>query len=222
MGNVALLQTLPLFAGVPEEQLAALAARARVRSYAAGELIVGQDESPRGFYVVVSGRVKLFKVSAEGREQTVYAFGPGEPFCLCSVFEGEKFPANAAALEDSRVLVAPPDVFESVARAEPSLLFNILLVLSRRLKDAMTLVESLSLKEVPQRVAAYLLQAPQEDGRVDLPVTHRELAKIVGTTPESLSRSLRRMAEAGLVSVEGRRVTLLDRAGLERCSEEGL
>lgn len=221
MGNAVLLKTLPLFAGVPEDQLAALADAARVRSYAAGELIVGEDENPRGFFVVVSGRVKLFKLSPEGREQTVYAFGPGEPFCLCSVFEGERFPANAAALEPSRVLVAPPDVFEAVARAEPSLLFNILLVLSRRLKEAMTLVESLSLKEVPQRVAAYLLQAPAEGGVVDLPVTHRELAKIVGTTPESLSRSLKRMAGRGLVSVAGRRIAILDREGLAACSEEG-
>lgn len=217
-----MLRTLPLFAGVPEEQLAALADAARVRAYAAGEFIVGEDEEPRGFFVVVAGRVKLFKMSPEGREQTVYAFGAGEPFCLCSVFEGERFPANAAALEPSRVLVVPPEAFERVARAEPSLLFNILLVLSRRLKEAMSLVESLSLKEVPQRVAAYLLQAPRGGGVVDLPVTHRELAKIVGTTPESLSRSLKRMAGQGLVAVDGRRITVLDEAGLRLCSDEGL
>ena len=222
MGTAAMLRTLPLFAGVPEEQLAALADAARVRAYAAGELIVGEDENPRGFFVVVAGRVKLFKMSPEGREQTVYTFGTGEPFCLCSVFEGERFPANAAALEPSRVLVVPPDAFERVARAEPSLLFNILLVLSRRLKEAMSLVESLSLKEVPQRVAAYLLQAPRKGGVVDLPVTHRELAKIVGTTPESLSRSLKRMAGQGLVAVDGRRIAVLDEAGLELCSDEGL
>lgn len=222
MGSDVILKTLPLFAGVPDEQLALLSDAARVRAYEAGEIIATEDENPRGFFMVVSGRVKLFKMSAEGREQTVYTFASGEPFCLCSVFEGERFPANAAALEPSRVLVVPPDAFEAVARAEPSLLFNILLVLSRRLKEAMSLVESLSLKEVPQRVAAYLLQAPQRGGVVELPVTHRELAKIVGTTPESLSRSLKRMAGKGLVAVAGRRIEILDRDGLEDCSDEGV
>ena len=203
--------------------MALLAATARDRTYEPGAMIVAERESPDGFYLVLSGQVKLFKSSPEGKEQTLYVFEPGEPFCLCSLFGCDAFPANAAALTRTRVAVVGASSFAALARSEPQLLFNILFVVSHRLKEAMALVESLSLKEIPQRLAAFFLQAQAgPEGALRMAITHRELAKIVGITPEALSRSLRRMAEAGLLAVEGRDVRILDRAGLVRCADAGL
>ena len=212
------VKNLPLFAGMTREQLDDLAANASVRTYGKGQMVVRQDELVRGLSVLLSGRIKLFKLSPEGREQTIYHFGPGEPFCLMSMFEDHSMPANVAALEESRVLMVSGPGFERMVKGDPAVLFNILLVVSRRLKEAMSLIESLSLREIPGRVAAYLLHPPADgaSSRIRLPVTHRELAKIVGATPEALSRALRKLADDGVLTVDGRDITVLDRPAMER------
>ena len=223
-----LLKTLSLFEGVPENRLDRLAARALDRRFRAGEMIAGADQEPAGFHVVAEGRVKMYKSSAEGREQTLYVFGPGEPFCLCSALRGRRLPGTASALEPSRVLTFSQETFRDMARTEPTLMLNILEILSGRLKQAMELVESLSLKDLPQRIADFLLntetQRPGPEGVTiaTLPMSHRELAKVAGATPEALSRAFRRMAEAGLVRVEGREVAILNTDGLRDCAEFGL
>ncbi|MFW5837867.1 MAG: Crp/Fnr family transcriptional regulator, partial [Desulfovibrionaceae bacterium] len=182
-----------------------------------GEIIVTESEPRRGFHVVLSGRVKVFKASAEGKEQTVYVFGPGEPFCLCGAFGEEGHLASAAALEASRVLVLPPAGMEKLAAREPALPMAMVSLLSRRLKESLELIESLSLKGLPGRLAAFLLQGAEESGGeavVRLHLTHRELAKMLNATPEALSRTLKRLADDGLVENRGREIAILDEARL--------
>jgi CRP/FNR family transcriptional regulator len=123
------------------------------------------------------------------------------------------------------VLLIEGRAFETLARSEPQILFDLLHLLSGRLKEAMQLIEALSLKDIPARIAAFLLHeaaAKKREQVVSLPLSHRELAKIVGVTPEALSRALKRMKEVGLVEVSGREIRLLDPAGLARCAETGL
>lgn len=220
------LKASPFFHGLAPEQLARLARAADVRTYAPGELIAAENEPVSGFFLVLSGQAKLFKLSPEGREQTIYIFRAGEPFCLCTLFGASGWPANAAAMDECRILRIEGRTFETMARSEPQLLLDLLHLLSGRLKEAMDLIEALSLKDIPARVAAFLLHEARDlsgaDRLVSLPVSHRELAKIVGVTPEALSRAMRRMKEAGLVEVNGREVTLIDPAGLARCAESGL
>ena len=213
------VRDLSLFEGLSREQLETLTANATVRSFARGETVLAENEPMRGLFILLSGRVKLYKVSPEGREQTIYHFEPGEPFCLMSMFEDRRMPANASALEDSRVLVITGPDFENLARTDPAVLFNMLVVVSRRLKEAMVLIESLSLREIPGRVAAYLLHLLKGGGGPDgtalrLPMTHRELAKVVGATPEALSRAFRKLADDGILSVDGRDINVLDARAL--------
>ncbi len=223
MDTLKRIRDVALFSGIAPERLAALAAQVTRRGFRPGELIIGEADPARAFYVVLSGRVKLYKSSAEGKEQTLYVLGPGEPFGLCTAFAVESFPASAMALEEGALLVIPGPVIEEIARREPSLLLNIIQVLSRRLKDSMALVESLSLMEIPQRLATYLLSLESGTGAgtdaVALPVTQRELAKILGATPEALSRAIRKMANEGLIQTEGRTVRLPDRQALTRLAQ---
>lgn len=210
----------PLFQGVSEEGLQAIAARARYREVKAGEMIVGEADPVRGFHVVLNGQVKLYKSSPEGKEQTLYLLKAGEPFGLCTAFASESFPASVSALEESAVMVIPGAEIDSIARREPVLLLNIIQVLSRRLRDSMSLIESLALHEIPQRLAAFLLHELKRkdknaDNHVELPTTHRELAKILGVTPEALSRALKKMAGDGVLTVGGRVITILDKKALE-------
>jgi len=128
---------------------------------------------------------------------------------------------NVMALEDSAILTIPGPVIEAVARKEPSLLLNVISILSRRFKESMTLIESLSLKEIPQRLATFLVHAlkNKKGDRLELTITQRELAKILGSTPEALSRAIRKMNDRGILAAEGRTITVLDRKALEILAE---
>ena len=218
------MQQLDLFQGVPAEKLRTLAERSRYRTYKAGEMFIGETDPAHAFYVIVTGQVKLYKSSPEGKEQTLYLLRPGDPFGMCTAFAIDSFPANAMALEESGVLMIPGPIMETVAMSEPRLLMNIIQILSDRLKESMTLIESLSLKEIPQRLASFLLHALTREGdkemnRLELTITQRELAKILGATPEALSRAVRKMSNAGILAMDGRTIRILDREALEELAE---
>lgn len=224
MDVLKLMQRLDLFQGVPAEKLNFLAERSRYKQYKAGEMILGETDQAHAFYVIGAGQVKLYKSSPEGKEQTLFLLGPGDPFGMCTAFAVDSFPANATALEESGILRIPGPVMEAVAMKEPRLLLNIIQILSRRLTESMTLIESLSLKEIPQRLASFLLHALSQKGgkeinRLDLAITQRELAKILGSTPEALSRAIRKMSNAKVMAVEGRSIRILDRSALEQLAE---
>ncbi len=215
------MQDIPLFQGIPEGAQKILSEQARRRTYRSGEMILGETDAVRAFYVVLTGQVKLYKSSPEGKEQTVSLLGEGEPFGLCTAFAVEPFPVNVMALEDTAILAIPGPVIEAVARKEPALLLNVIQILSRRFKESMTLIESLSLKEIPQRLATFLVHALKKErgDRLKLAITQRELAKILGSTPEALSRAIRKMTNEGILESEGRTITVLDREALKLLSE---
>jgi len=174
--------------------------------------------------VVISGQLKLYRSSAEGKEQTLQLLGPGDPFGLCTAFATDSFPASAMAIVESAVLLIPGTIMETTARQEPALLLNIISILSQRLKDSMTLIESLALKEIPGRLASFLRHllpknAKSKNTVLELTISQRELAKILGATPEALSRALRKMAIDGILKTAGRIITVLDHKALEQLAE---
>ena len=215
--RMVLLRSLPFFGGMPEDRLARMAAGAMVSRHGPGELIAARSDAGEAFYLVASGRAKLYQIGPDGREQTLYILGPGEPFCLCSLVDDGEFPAFAAALEDSRVLAFPARTLAAAAREDPEVLFDLLRLMCRRLKQTQAMVESLALVPLTGRLAGFLLHESDRSlgaGPIRLAISHRELAKIVGATPEALSRAFRKLAEAGLVTVSGRDVALHDRPAL--------
>ncbi|MFU2209942.1 Crp/Fnr family transcriptional regulator [Solidesulfovibrio sp. C21] len=212
------LEGMALFATLSPAQREHVAREASVESIAAGGIYFSERTASTGFHVLLSGRVKLFKVAEDGKEQIIYIFGPGEPFCLCSVFSDGKHPANLAALESSRVLVLAPRQFERLSKEDPALLLVLLKVISRRLKEAMEMIDSLSLKQIPSRIAAYFLTHAQGES-IRLGVTHREFAKIIGVTPETLSRTLTKMSKRSMIEQREGEIRILNRQLLEGCRD---
>ncbi len=216
--------SIPLFEGLPDEEILQLSAIAAERTFRRGESIFMEGDEGQGFHVVLSGRVKVFKLSMEGKEQTLHLFGPGEPFGEVALFAGRRFPANAEAMEESRVLFFPREAFAGLIRENPSVAMNLLALMSVRLRRFAALIEDLSLKEVPGRLSAYLLYlSRQGQGGQDLAldVTKAQLASLLGTIPETLSRILGRMSRQGLIESDGRRIRILDLEGLESLAEGG-
>ncbi|MBN1142689.1 MAG: Crp/Fnr family transcriptional regulator [Deltaproteobacteria bacterium] len=205
------IAAIPLFEGLSPEQSQALAAIARQSSFQKGERIFSEGDEGRGLHVVASGKVRVFKLSPAGKEQILHIFGPGDPFGEIALFSGRSFPAHAEAHDDCEVLFFPRREFAACIAADPSLAFNMLAVLSQRLRRFAQLIEDLSLKEVPGRLAAHLLFLSRRDGgrdRVTLEVTKGQLASLLGTIPETLSRILARMSRQGLIEVDGARIVL--------------
>jgi CRP/FNR family transcriptional regulator, dissimilatory nitrate respiration regulator len=218
------IKDIGLFQGVSLEKIRLLAQQAIYKKFKSGEMVIGETDPIRSFYVVISGQLKLYRSSAEGKEQTLQLLGPGDPFGLCTAFATDAFPASAMAIVESAVLLIPGTLMETTARQEPALLFNIIQILSQRLKDSMALIESLALKEIPGRLASFLRHASASDAAdkkttVELTISQRELAKILGATPEALSRALRKMANDGIISTSGRVITILDHKALEQLAE---
>ncbi|HVN71583.1 MAG TPA: Crp/Fnr family transcriptional regulator [Desulfomonilia bacterium] len=223
MDTLKQIQDIPLFEGLSREVQDALSRRVLIGTYQPGEMIVAETDLVKAFFVVISGQVKLSKSSVEGKEQTLYILGPGEPFGLCTAFATHDFPAEVLALKKSDILTIPGSAVEQIVMKEPDLLLNILKVLSRRLKESMSLIESLALKEIPQRVAGFIVALERKEEKnsqkIELPITHRELSKILGSTPEALSRALRKMQDEGVLEVQGRVITILNHQALEDLSE---
>lgn len=219
MDIVRQLENTQLFQGVLTQSLSDLAARAVYKTYGAQAVVLSEAQPVKSFYLILTGKLKLFKISPDGREQTLQLLGPGDPFGLCTAFATESFPASAVALEPSTLLSVPGPQVEAIALREPKLLLNIISILSRRLKESMTLIESLSLKDLPARIASFLRHelsrgAPGQT-HLTLSLSQRELAKILGATPEALSRTLRKMSDDGLIRVSGRDIDIQNRPALE-------
>jgi CRP/FNR family transcriptional regulator len=209
---------IALFEGLPQEQLDELSRIVVEQRFKKGQPLFADGTKAAGMYGIISGKVKIYKMSLEGKEQILHIFGEGELFGEVPVFAGGNYPAHAEALEDSRFLFFPRAEFVSLIQREPSLAMNMLAILSLRLRRFTHLIEDLSLKEVPGRLAAYLLYISDRDGgssRLELDITKGQLASVLGTIPETLSRILGRMSQQELIRVEGRKIEILDREALE-------
>lgn len=218
MGNIIdQLAGVSLFDGLSPQELEALAAIAVVDKKGKGEPIFAEGDEADGLYIVLEGRVKIFKLSAEGKEQILHIFGAGEPFAEVAVFSGTTYPAHAESLARSQLVFLPKDKFVELIRQNPSLAMNMLASVSRRLKQFAAMIEALSLQEVPGRLANHflLLFDQQGTGAIQLGITKGQLASLLGTIPETLSRILSRMIKQGLIDDQGARINILDREGLE-------
>jgi CRP/FNR family transcriptional regulator len=206
-----------LFQGLPPKQLEDIAGIAVEKTFQRGETIFFEGDKGIGFYMVGEGKVKIFKVSPAGKEHILHIFGEGEPFGEVPVFHGQPFPANAEALVKTRSIFFPRDRFIQLVEANPSIALNMLAVLSMRLRRFASQIESLSLKEVPTRLANYLIYLSEEqdnDEVVELDISKGQLASLLGTIPETLSRIFAKMSDEGLIRVNGRTISLLDKEGL--------
>ncbi len=224
MKLIELISTIALFKELPETHLEELSEILIDQTFERLHTIFQEGDKAAGFYAVISGRIKIFKLSPDGKEQIIHIFGPGNIFGEVPMFAGGHFPANAETIQKSRVFFFPRRSFIELIKKEPSLAMNMLAELSKKLRQLTRLIEELSLKEVPGRLAAYLLLLGEKSSKpdaIDLDITKTQLAGLLGTIPETLSRILGRMIHQGIIEVNGRSVKILDRQALTEMSEGG-
>jgi CRP-like cAMP-binding protein len=219
-----IISAIPLFNGLPDDQLSAIRQIAVEKQYNKGQTIFSEEDDTKGLFVVVDGRVKIYKVSSEGKEQILHIIEAGQSFGEVTVFTGQQMPANAQSLAKSRLLLFPRSAFVGLVTANPSLALNLLAIMSKKLRQFAVQIENLSLKEIPARLASYLIYLAEEQGSADavtLNVSKGQLASLLGTIPETLSRIFAKLSGQNLIRVEGPKITLLDLQGIEDLAEHG-
>lgn len=217
------LKVAPVFSALDAASLKSLAARCRTKAFAKGQMIFAPCQAAEAFFVVLAGRVKVFMLSPRGEEQILHLYGPGATFGEAAMLAGIDYPAHAEPVEDSRLLVVTRAVLREAMAASPDLAMGMLAGLSSKLREFNRLIEDLSLKEVPARLAGALLKMRQvaNADTFRLPATKRELAAQIGTVAETLSRALGKLKSEGLIQVKGSEVTLLDVTALKEVAQSG-
>lgn len=220
MNITALLKNIPLFAGLGEADLVALQAIAKVREGQRGELLFSDGERAEGFFVVLEGKVKVYKLSAEGKERILHIVHPGGTFAEAAIFGNGLYPACAESLVASKLLFLPKEGFLDLLADNSRIAINMIAGLSKFLRQFAQQIEELTFKDVPSRLASYLLELSK--GRktlVELPISKSQLASNLGTVSETLSRTLRKLSDDDLIRVSGKRVEILDVGRLEELAE---
>jgi CRP/FNR family transcriptional regulator len=216
------LKNCPLFAGLELEELKKLRAIAITKQAKKKQILFSDGQETNGFYVVLSGKVKIFKVSPEGKEQILHIVTAPDTFAEAALFLGGTYPAFAEALSDCQLLFFPKRSFIQLIEKNPQLSINMIVTLSHYLKRFAMLIEELSLKEVSSRIAKYLLDLSlklSKDGKgaqeVELDLSKTQLAFRLGTISETLSRTLGKMKAKKIVDVKKNRILILNRKALE-------
>jgi CRP/FNR family transcriptional regulator len=200
-----------MFRGLPEKILAEIEGLCRERTYRRGETVFSEGRPARGLFIVWRGAVKVYKIGEGGREQILEIEGPGRSVAELPLFDGSPYPASCAALEDSILLIMDGATFHRLVGREPDLARAVISSLSQRLRHMVGLVEEISLKGVRQRLAGLLLELAGEHDTITLPWNNQEIASRIGTVREIVSRTFSRMAQEGVLRLNGRTVTILDR-----------
>ncbi len=211
MNIAAVLNSCPLFSGLPENQIVELANIAFSKKVKRGVNIFFEGDAGDGFYLVANGKVKVFKLAFNGKEQILHILGDSQPFGEAAVFQGKPFPANAEALVNSELIYFPKKDFLRVIEKNPQVALNMLGLLSARLRKFAHQIEDLSLHEVPHRLANYLLYLTEEqenENQVTLEISKGQLASLLGTVPETLSRILTKFSNDGVLKVSNRTIEI--------------
>lgn len=214
--KMEMLQTTQLFRGISADMLKPLAKRAVKRHLNSGEVLFLAGEPARGLYVIVSGSVRAFRLSEEGREQTIHVEFAGATVAEVPVFDGGTYPSTVMTEEESVVLFLEKEAVLTFLRQNPEAALSALAVLAGRLRRVASLVEGLSLQDVMQRLSAMLIEeAKRRHDHIQngdfflLPNSHQKLAARIGTVREVVTRNLNRLIDEGLIAVVGHRITIL-------------
>ena len=215
------LATIPLFSGLPPEELERFAELTRERSYPKGSVILFQDDPGDSLFVLRDGRVKVVLIGEDGREVILGVLEPGAHFGELALIDDQPRSAHVIAMEDAQLLVLRREDFRRRVEANPTVAWALLTELSRRLRRADVKIGGLVLLDVPGRIARLLLDLADETGseQIEKPLTHQTIAQMIGASRETVSRAMKEFQDAGLIRVERRRISIGDREALEKRSQ---
>jgi CRP-like cAMP-binding protein len=217
MSAVVVLEKVPLFSQLAPAELQRVVEATRERTYPKNSVILFEDDPGDALYVVAQGQVKVVLIGEDGREVILSVLGPSEFFGEMALIDDEPRSAHVIAMEDSSLIVLRREDFQGILKQSPGIAVALLKELSRRLRRVDEKVGSLVLLDVNGRVAQLLLELADEEGgeRITRRLTHHTIAQMIGSSRETVSRTMRELVDRGLIDVSRKDITIKDRAALE-------
>jgi len=219
--KISALRRTALFGELGEADLTALAERAAERRLKRDEVLFLAGDEAAGLFVIVSGALRAFREGVDGREQVIHVERAGATIAELPVFDDKPYPSTVAAEEETVLLFLAKRDVKTLCLAHPEIALAALKLLAGRLRKCAELVEALSLREVDQRLARWLLNEARARGRrmvdgleLTLVLTNQQIAAHIGSVREVVSRALARLQQNNLIVVEGRRVVIPDEQAL--------
>ena len=209
------LEYTPYFAGLTPAELEAITGFIFEKAAKSGEMILFEDEPSDALYLVVSGVVKAFKTSSDGKEQILYLVRMGEAINDIPAFDGGLNPINAQAMVPVALYGIRNNDLEIILHNYPQVALNVTKVLSQRVRNMMSLVEDLSFRHVINRVAKILLEHATEGAGPRPRLTQQEMAAMAGTAREMIGRSLKSLEDEGVVRLDRQRVVITNKEALK-------
>ncbi len=221
--KVKALKQTALFGDLPESELSDLAELAFEKRLKRDEILFSAGEISQGLFVIISGSLRAFREGVDGREQVVHVERAGATIAELPVFDEGPYPSTVAAEEDSVVLFIDKRVIRSLCDKQPAFALSALKLLAGRLRKCAELVEALSLREVDQRLARWLLTEARSRGKrhvgksleINLVLTNQQIAARIGSVREVVSRALNRLQQNDLIVIEGRKIIITDEDALD-------
>lgn len=219
--NVEFLKSSAYFSGLSPEELDAIKGHIFEKTAVRGEIVLFEGEPARDVYFVVSGVVKIFKTSADGKEQILYLVRAGDSFNDVPVLDGGLSLASAEALTYVVLYGIKKNALEANMQEYPALAANVTQVLSGRIEQVISLVEDLSFRRVTGRVAKILLENVDDTHEHKHRLTQQEMAAMAGTAREMIGRSLKLLEDEGKVRLERNRIVITDKEALKEVAGVG-
>lgn len=216
------LKQIPIFSSFSDEQLQQVGACTTERSYRKGMVVFMEGEPGEGFHYIQSGKVKIVKISEDGREHIIHVLGAGDIFAGVVLFNNAPYPATAIALEDCLIGMIKNTEFERLTLENPALAMHLIKAINQRLIYAQQKIANLALSDVAARTAEALLRLGRESGRrnragrleIDVELSRQDLASLIGTTRETVTRTLSALKKSQIIEFDGQRIIILDEAKL--------
>jgi CRP-like cAMP-binding protein len=213
-------KTIPYFSGIDLESLEYASKAVIEKKVDKGEIIILEGETAEALFVVASGAVKIFKTSADGREQILSIVRPGESFNDVPVFDNGLNPASAQAMTPVMLYGITRQELEAILRKHPAVALNIIKTLAHKVRQLVSLVEDLSFRHVRSRVAKILLEYAADRSEPRPRLTQQDIAAMAGTAREVVGRSLKSLESDGLIRLESHRVVISDKEALRQLAVE--
>lgn len=215
------LRSIPYFVGLDPAEVEWMKRYVVEKRVDRGEMVVLEGEPAAHLYIVGSGAVKVFKTSADGKEQILSIVRPGESFNDVAIFDGGPSPASARTMGPVVLYTIAKDDIEAILRVHPHMALNVIRVLAERMRDLLELVEDLSFRHVISRVARILSEQVEAEAGSGPRLTQQEMAAMAGTAREVVGRSLKILEEEGAIKLDRHRIIITDQEVLQRMMEIG-
>ena len=220
------LKQADLFSRLESNELSDLLAIAKTRRLDSGDILFSAGDRAKGFYVLIEGKIKLYKISPDGKEYILRVVGSGQTFAEAAAFSGLTYPVFAESMSQCQLVYFDAGEFRDLIQKSPQLALNMIATMASLLQSLNQKIEDLSLREVGARLCRHLLsharrqQGEAKDGTTfQLETTKSALAASLGTISETLSRTFKKLQQRGIVEVDGSAVTLLDCSQLEEIAD---